>query len=421
MKLVERHIIYKTHPEWKTIDHLCFLSKNLYNYSVYKIREHFKKTGKFMYYNKIEKELRTTKNENYIILPNNSSQQILLVIDRNFRSFFQALRRWKRNKTNFTGCPKPPKFKHKTKGRNLVIFTINQVKLKDGFIKFPKKTNLKPLKTKVDNINQVRIIPQTSCYVIEVVYEKEEIKHENLNEHLYLGIDLGINNIVSMISNQPGLKPILINGQIIKSYNQYFNKTKAKIQSNLEKNHKRKTSNKLNRLQLKRNNKIDFYLHHVSKFIVEYCTTNDIGNIIIGKNDGWKQNINIGKVNNQKFVSIPYEKLIQQIEYKSKLNGIKIISHEESYTSKCSSLDIEEVKKHDKYIGKRIYRGLFKYSKGLINADTNAALNILRKVIGDTFIQDFLKSPNRGFVHNPVKVNPLQRIQLKTSTNLYRF
>ena len=413
MKLVERHIISKNHSEWKTIDHLCFLSKNLYNYSVYTIRKYFKDTGKFLNYNMIEKELRTSKNENYVILPNNSSQQILMVLDRNFRSFFQLLRKWKNNKKTLSGCPKPPNFKDKVKGRNLVIFTSSQIRVKDGYIKFPKKTKLKPLKTKVDNFNQVRIIPQASCYIIEVVYEKEEIKHEHLNDNLYLGIDLGINNLVSMISNQPGLTPILINGQIIKSYNQFFNKTKAKVQSNLEKNHGKKTSNKLNKLQLKRNNKINYYLHHVSKFIVEYCMTNNIGNIVIGKNNGWKQNINIGKVNNQKFVSIPYEKLIQQIQYKSELVGINVILHEESYTSKCSSLDLEPVQKHEKYVGKRVQRGLFKSLNNLINADINGALNILRKVIGDVFIYDLLKSPNIGFVHNPVKVNPLQRIQLK--------
>ena len=380
--------------------------KNLYNYSVYLIKKQFEEDGKFKYYNIIEKELRTSKNENYVALPNNSSQQILLVIDRSFKSFFHALRSWKRDKTKFRGCPRPPKFKDKIKGRNIIIFTCNQIRLRDGHILFPKKTNLKPLKTKVDNFNQVRIVPQSSCYVIEIVYEKEETNHENINKNLYLGIDLGVNNIVSIISNQPGLKPILINGQIIKSYNQYFNKTKTKIQSNLKKNHNKNWSNRMSSLQLKRNNKVDYFLHHVSKFIVEYCIKNDIGNIVIGKNDGWKQKVNMGKSNNQKFVSIPYDKLISQIQYKSELNGIDVTTINESYTSKCSSLDLEEIKKHDKYAGKRTHRGLFKYSKGLINADTNASINILRKVIGNDFL---ISPPDRGLVHNPVKVNPLRR------------
>jgi len=407
MRLVERHIVKQNNSEWKTIDNLCFLSKNLYNYSVYLIRKQFEKDGKFLNYNTLEKELRTTKNENYITLPNNSSQQILMVLEKSYISFFQALRSWKRDKTKFQGCPKPPKFKHKTKGRNLIIFTINQVKIdENGFIKFPKKTGLKPLKTKIgyNKLKQVRIIPQSSCYTIEVVYEKEIIKNENLNKDLFLSIDLGVNNLASLTSNQPGFKPFLINGRIVKSINQYYNKKMSKIKSQLKKNHNKNWSKRLDRLQLKRNCKIDYYLHHVSKYIINTCIDNNISNIVIGKNDGWKQNIEIGKVNNQNFVSIPFEKLIHQIKYKAELIGINVILENESYTSKCSALDLEPIQKHSEYIGKRIKRGLFKYSKGLINSDINGSLNILRKVIGDDFIKDL---SNTGFVHNPVKVNPL--------------
>lgn len=413
MKLVERHIIKKNNSEWKTIDHLCFLSKNLYNYSVYKIREQFEKDGKFLNYNTLEKELRTTKNENYINLPNNSSQQILMVLEKNYISFYQALRSWKRDKTKFKGCPKPPKFKDKTKGRNLVIFTYTQVHINEnGFIKFPKKTGLKPLKTKVeiDKLKQVRIIPQSSCYIIEVIYEKEVVKNENLNKELFLSIDLGVNNVASLTSNQPGFKPFLINGRIVKSINQYYNKKMGNIKSQLKKNHDKNWSHNLSKLQLKRNCKIDYYLHHVSKLIINTCILNNIQNIVIGKNDGWKQEIELGKRNNQNFVQIPFDKLIKQIQYKSELVGINVILNEESYTSKCSSLDLESIQKHENYVGNRIKRGLFKYSNGLINSDINGSLNILRKVIGDDFIKNL---SNTGFVHNPVKVNPLQNKQLK--------
>jgi len=415
MKLVERHIITKNKSEWKHIDKLCFMSKNLYNYSLYLIKQEFEKTGKFLYYNPLEKKLRSEKHETYISLSNNTSQQILLILDHNFRSFFQSLKRWKKDKTKFKGCPKSPKYKHKTKGRNLLVFTSQQLgKKDDGFIYFPKKSRLKPLKTKVNrnNIKQVRIVPQTSCYVIEVIYEKEVKKHENLNKNLYLSIDLGVNNLVSIISNQPGLRPILINGRIIKSVNQYYNKKKAKLQSNLENNHKRKWSKRLNSLNLKRNNKIEYYLHHTSKFIVEYCIKNNIGNVIIGKNYFWKQKVRIGNINNQNFVQIPFDKLIHYIQYKSELNGIKVKIINENYTSKCSALDLEEIKKHDNYIGQRIKRGLFKSSNSLINSDVNAALNILRKEIGNDFLNESLF--NRGCVLQPVKINSLQRKQLKT-------
>jgi len=401
MQLVERHIIKKYNSEWKKIDDLCFLSKNLYNYSLYQIRQHFEKTGNFLYYNPLEKELRTNNQFDFRNLPSQTSQQILRVIDQNFRSYFQLLRKWKKNRKSLRGCPKPPKYKDKIKGRNLVIFTNQQASLKkDGYIDFPKKVNLKRLKTKVTNLQQVRIIPQTGCYIIEVIYEKEIKTHENLNIDNYLSIDLGVNNLASITTNQSGLNPILINGKIIKSINQYYNKTLAKLKSNLKKNHNKNSSNRTQRLNLKRNNKIIDYLHKSSKFIIDYCIEKNIQNIVIGKNKEWKQNCNIGKVNNQKFVSIPFQKLINQIQYKAELNSMNVILHEESYTSKCSALDLEPIKFHEKYIGKRVKRGLFKYSNGLVNADVNGSLNILRKVIKD----DFINLLDRGFVHNPIKI-----------------
>jgi len=399
MQLVERHIIKKSNSEWKKIDDLCFLSKNLYNYSLYQIKEEYSKTGHHFFYNEIEKVFRITNQIDYRALPTQTSQQILRVIDSNFRGFFQSLRSWKKDRTKFNGCPKPPKYKDKIKGRNLVIFTNQQMRIqKDGTVNFPKITGLQPLKTKVTNLQQVRIIPQAGCYIIEVIYEKEIKTHENLKPENYLSIDLGVNNLASITTNQPNLNPILINGKIIKSINQYYNKTLAKLKSNLKKNHNKNFSNRTQRLNVKRNNKINDHLHKSSHFIIDYCIKNDIQNIVIGKNKEWKQNCNIGKMNNQKFVSIPYEKLIHQITYKAELNSINVILHEESYTSKCSALDLESIKKHEKYIGKRVKRGLFKYSNGLINADVNGSLNILRKVIKD----DFINLLDRGFVHNPI-------------------
>ncbi len=415
MYLTERHVITKNHPEWKKLDYICFISKNLYNYSNYLIKKEFEETGHYLYYHKLEHLLRTTKHENYIELPNNSSQQILLNIHRSYQSFFKALKAWKNDKTKFEGCPRPPKYKHKTKGRNVVPFTYAQVRIKNGYLKFPKKTKLNPLKTKVesDKFKQVRIIPQSSCYIIEVIYKMEE-KDYALNKNNFIGIDLGINNLISISNNQPGINPILISGRVVKSINQYYNKKKANVQNQLIKNHNKYTSKKLQKIELNRKHKIQNYFHHVSKFVIDYCIKYDIGNIIIGKNKKWKHECNIGKQNNQKFVQIPYETLINQIKYKAELIGINVKLIEESYTSKCSSLDIEPIKKLTSYVGKRIKRGLFKFSDGLINADTNASLNILRKEIGD----DFINLLNRGLVLNPLKVNPLQRKHLKLQLNL---
>lgn len=403
MILVERHIIKRSNSNWREMDRLCYLSKNLYNYSLYKIKKYFEETGKFYYYNLLEKELRTEKHETYRNLPVASSQQILIRLDKNFRSFFQLLKKWKKDKKTLKGCPNPPKYKDKIKGRNLVIFTNQQVKMKGEYICFPKKANLKPIKTKVNNVQQIRIIPQTSCYVLEIVYEKEIQKNENLNKDNYLAIDLGVNNIVTIVSNLPGIKPVLINGRIIKSKNQFYNKIKAKVQSHLEKNHKKKTSKRLNNILLKRNNYVFNYLHHVSKFVVSFCLENNIKTVVIGKNENWKQECDMGKRNNQNFLNIPHTTLIEQIKYKAEFDDIIVIIKTEEYTSKCSALDLEEIEKHENYLGKRIKRGLFKSLSSLINSDVNGALNILRKEIGD----DFINLLNRGCVLQPIKVNPL--------------
>ena len=200
--------------------------------------------------------------------------------------------------------------------------------------------------------------------------------------------------------------PQIINGRPIKSINQFYNKKRAFLQSSMSRIGK-KVSHALIHLTDWRNEKIFDYMHKASRFVVNHCLANNIGHIVIGKNDGWKQEINIGKRNNQNFVSIPLDKLIKQIQYKAQLVGIKVTITEESYTSKCSALDLEEIGKHEDhaYAGKRVKRGLFRtYSGLLINADVNGALNILRKVIGDIFLKVARLIPSRGYLCYPIKV-----------------
>ena len=407
MILTEKHSIKKSNSRWKNIDIMSFYSKNLYNQVNYYIKKHYEETGKFLRYNDLEKIFRTqeyelTEYDNYHKLPNNTSQQIMMVIDRSYTSFFKFIRKWKKNKKSLSGCPHSPKYKKKN-GRNVLIFTQNQVKLKKGYVHFPKKMNIVPIKTNVDNIKQVRIIPNKNKYTVEIIYNFEEINYD-LNKNNYLSIDLGLNNLVAITTNQPNLRPLLINGNPLKSMNQYYNKKKAKIQSQLKKNHGKTWSNQLSNLTSKHQNKSNHYLHHVSKMIIQYAIDNDICTIIIGHNKGWKQNINIGKVNNQKFVQIPFNRLIDQIRYKGQMIGIEVIETEESYTSKTDHLALEEMKHHEKYSGKRIKRGLFKTSKNvLLNADVNGSIGIMRKVIGNEFIIKL----NRGCVTQPIKVNPL--------------
>src|SRR4030042_5251274 len=343
MKRVERHIVIKNN----NLDHLCFLSKNLYNYCLYQLRQDYFKNRELDKPNYLKEyeltTLLTKENQiDYRSLPSQTSQQVIKLLFKNWKSFWRSLKEYQSNPDKFLGKPKLPKYKHKIKGRNIAIFTNQQCILKDNFIHFPKLSKLDPLQTKVNNFQQIRIVPQSSCYIIEVIYNKEGKKYD-LNSGLYLSIDLGLNNLATLINNS-GLSPLIINGKIIKSINQYYNKEKAKLMSFIG---DVGFSNRISNLELRRSNLVSNYLHHVSKFIISYCINNKISNIVIGKNTNWKQEISLGRVNNQKFVQIPFEKLIQQIQYKSEEVGIKVILQEESYTSKCDSLGLEEIKKQE--------------------------------------------------------------------------
>ena len=398
MNLVEIHTIKKSNNNWKSCDNLSFLSKNLYNQALYAFNDHYKKTGKTLRYNDMEKLLKTlpVQINNYNLLTASVSQQVLMVFDKNIKSFFGLLK----CKEKLNGYPKFMKYKDKIKGRNIVIIRGDDhvCKFKDGYVHFPKKLNLEPIKTinvsKKEDLVQVRIVPKLSCYNLEIVYKKEE--KENW-ERGRSSIDLGINNLATLVTEE---SCIIYNGKSVKSINRYYNKLKAKIQSELELKNKRKSSKKLNNLTDKRNNKIKDQLHKKSRQIVNKLKEDKVKDLVIGYNKEWKTGINLGRKVNQTFVSIPYLRFIDMIIYKCKLEGINVITNEESYTSKCSALDKEEIKKHEEYKGNRVKRGLFKSSNGtLINADVNGSINIGRKVFGDGFIPI-----NIGFVLNPVKI-----------------
>lgn len=406
MILVEQHIINKNNPLWGIMDNLCFQSKNLYNSALYKIKQEYLISGKYLRYIDLEKLFREENNIDYFAIPTATSQQILRLLDQNVKSFFGLLKAYKKDKKSLNGCPRFLKYKDKLKGRNVYIVRGDTMRCDNGYLIFPKRLNINPIKSKNitnrEQINQIRFIPSSGCYKIEIVYEK--IENELLPDNgKYSAIDLGVNNLSTITTNLSELNPLIINGKIIKSFNQYFNKKKAKIQSELKKNHNKYNSKRINNLQLKRDNKIKDYLHKTSRIVVNYLINNNINTLVVGYNKEWKTGINIGKVNNQKFVNIPYSNLINMLEYKCKLLGINIIINEESYTSKCSSLDFEPISKKEGYMGKRIKRGLFRTKEGkLINSDVNGSLNIGRKVIGDVFMPS-----DRGLVFNPIKINSL--------------
>ena len=203
---------------------------------------------------------------------------------------------------------------------------------------------------------------------------------------LYAAIDLGVNNFATVISNISGDTPFVISGKEIKSYNHWYNKEVAQHKSLLEQRNKRKNSNRLRKIGLKRKNKMNDFMHKSSRYIVNQLVSKGITTLVIGKNKNWKQDISIGKVNNQNFVQIPYESFISKLQYKCALSGIRVELVNESHTSKCSFLDNEDIVHHETYIGKRIKRGLFISGEGkLINADVNGSYNILRKCKPNAF------------------------------------
>lgn len=252
-------------------------------------------------------------------------------------------------------------------------------------------------------INEVRIVPRLNYYVIEVVYEQPI--QQLVSGEAVAGVDVGLNNLAAVTSNQKGFKPFLINGRPVKAINNYYNKKKAEFQSRIKGN--RKTSNRIQRLSTKRGFKIDDYLHKSSRFVVNHLVENNISTLIIGKNENWKQEINIGKVNNQNFTSVPHARFVEMLTYKAELVGIKVVITEESYTSVASFLDGDFIPvygsseaKTAKFSGLRVKRGLYKSKIGVkFNADVNGSYNIIRKVVPDAFGNGI-----EGVVVHPVKV-----------------
>lgn len=399
MYLVEQHIISVNDKRYKDLDRICFLSKNLYNAALYEIKQEFLRTGKWIRYTSLDRKLKDEDNFDYRAISAASSQQILMSLDKSLKSYFFAIKAWKRDNKKFTGCPKFPKYKHKTKGRNVFPYSYAQFKHRDNYIFFPKKEGLSPLKTncKEGSVKQVRFVPKPDCYIIEVVYESK-VKEQLPDNNRVMSIDLGVNNLASIVTNV-SKKAILIDGRKLKSINQYYNKKKPKIQQQLKKTNGKENSRRLMSLTRKRNNKVKDYLHKASKEIINICLEDNITTLIVGHNDGWKQNTNLGKRNNQNFVSIPFETFISMLRYKSERQGLRFVEVNESHTSKCSSFDLEPVEHRDPYVGKRVKRGLFKTKDGiLLNADINGSYNIMRKVKGDAAMP-----PYTGFGYNPVK------------------
>ncbi|MFX1569677.1 MAG: RNA-guided endonuclease InsQ/TnpB family protein [Promethearchaeota archaeon] len=372
MMLTEQIQLKKYSP----LSYICHLSKNLYNLANYYVRQEYFYLGNWLRYNDLWYILK--EKEPYKQLPSQTAQQTLRLLDKNWKSFFQSIRTYKKHPEKFLGPPRPPRYKKKN-GECIIVFTNQQCKIKEGSLYFPKKTQLHPVKTRIrSKFHHIRIIPKGIYYTLEIIYQKEVNKLE-LEKDRVIGIDLGLNNIITMVNNV-GMQPAIIKGGIVKSINQFYNKQLAKYKRIKDKQGIISETKRIQRITRKRNNKINTIFHKISRAVINYCINHNFGTIVIGYNKTWKHKISIGKRNNQNFVQIFYSILLAQIEYKAELNGIDVLLESESYTSKCSFLDNESIEKHEKYQGRRTSRGLFRSQKGIIiNADVNGAYNILKK------------------------------------------
>ena len=401
MTLTERHIIRQSNPLYSVLDELCYKSKNLYNATLYRIRQEFFNSGIYLSYYSTQKEFQGTHQFDYTELPSKVSQQIMRLVDQNFRSFFRANQEYKKNQKKFKGKPKIPGYLNPIDGRCVVIYSYQSISKKEldlsSRIKFSGVDNVFiPTKINYNELCQVRIVPRGSHIVIEIVYEVPEVKLLPDNNR-YSSIDLGVDNLVTLTTNIHKEIPVVYSGKSIKSWNNYYNKSIGhykSILSTVNKGKRKLWSKRLSRITFKREMKINDYFHKVSKDIVNYLVSKRINTLVIGNNKGWKQNTNLGKTGNQNFVQIPFKKLISLLEYKCRLHGINFIVITEEYTSKCSFLDNENIgKNNDKHLGTRIYRGLYKTSTGiLINADVNGSYNILKKCKPNAFSSIPIKS-----------------------------
>lgn len=368
---------------------LCKVSNNLYNQALYIFRQALKNEDKWIRFfdmDKIMKSMPNLEGEiNYRALRSQVSQQILRVLDSNITSYYKSIKDFKKYPDKYKAIPQLPSFRKRGSLFNL-IYTNQSARIRNGKILLSKDLNINipqwdKYKDRICNFKQIRIIPLKNSFKIEIIYT-HEIKSLNLDNSKYASIDLGIDNLATMITEN---NTIVYSGKFLKSYNRYFNKKLARLQSIKDKQGIKGCTKRIEALYEKRNRYIEDVFHKYSRIIVDYLIRNRIGNLVVGYNSGWKQSVDMGKKNNQKFMQIPFARLTSYLKYKCEIAGIRYIETKESYTSKCDSLALEEIKKHNSYLGKRVKRGLFQSSTGvLINADVNGSMNILRKVVGDS-------------------------------------
>ena len=408
----KQQVKHLSKEDYKSIKELCHIAKNLTNQAIYNVRQYYFSEGEYLNYEKNYALLKSS--ENYKLLNSNMAQQILKEVDGSFKSFFGLLKLAKKGKYAFKNC-RLPNYLPKDGYAALVI---GFVRLKGNKLILPFSNTYKKTHKSVEitippilldkKVKEIRIIPKANARFFEIQYIYEaECTQRNLNSNNALALDLGINNLVTAVSSKG--KSFIIDGKKLKSINQWYNKENARLQSIKDKQHFGYSKTKRQRVILRdRNNKVNDYMSKAARTIINYCISNDIGTLVVGYNETFQRNTNIGKVNNQTFVNIQYSKLREKLEYLCQLNGIIFVKQEESYTSKASFWDRDEIPVYNNdnpksytFSGKRIYRGMYKCANGKrLNADVNGALNILRK--SNVVELSFLYS--RGEVDTPVRI-----------------
>lgn len=376
--------------DYKSLRELSHVAKNLYNYGLYNIRQYYFEQKEYLNYEK--NYVICKNNENYKVLNSNMAQQILKEVDGVFKSFFGLIKLAKKGKYNFKDI-KLPKYLKKDGFATLVI---GFVRLNGNELIIPYSNSYKkvhsPIKIKIPpilldkKIKEIRIIPKDNARFFEIQYTYEVVEAQReLDKTKALAIDIGVTNLATCVTNEG--KTFIIDGRTLKSVNQWFNKENSRLQSIKDLQGIKGTTRKQAILRNNRNNKVNDYINKTCKYIINYCLDNNIGSLVIGYNETIQRDINIGKVNNQNFVNIPIGNIKEKLEYLCKLYGINFAKQEESYTSKASFFDNDNIPKYNAdnpiettFSGKRIKRGMYKTKDGYwLNADVNGALNILKK------------------------------------------
>ena len=413
MKTWKQNLKHLTAGQYHTLRTMCRLSKNIYNQSIYNIRQHYFAEGTYLRY---EANYPFMKNEeNYKVLGASVAQQTMKCADNAFKSFFGLLKLAKSGKYASWQI-KMPKYLKKD---SMYKICLVQAQTSDGMLLVPmsyqmKKKNYDSIRIKIPpylhdkKIRQIHIIPKHNGKYFEAVYMFDDAEQETpiLDSEKALSIDLGVSNLATCVTNEGG--SFIIDGKKLKSINQWYNKELARLSSIKDKQKIKSYTNRQYAITNKRNNRVSNYMYNAAKLIIDYCIKHKIGNIVVGYNDGFQDRSNLGRVNNQNFVQIPLGKLKSRLEYLSKLNGLNFVLQEESYTSRASFFDKDDIPSWNpqnpvsaEFSGTRIHRGLYKTKSGtLVNADINGALNILRKsnVVSLTALY------SRGEVNTPLRI-----------------